>query len=359
MKLRDSVIPRFIAALLLISVSGSFAHAGKNSSVAKGIALSNSYAGNSWRQTMLKLWVRSAHEAILRGMIAKTIVVDADNSAAQQVTQIRDLIKGGWSAIAIDAVSPTGLNGVIQQACRSHIIVVVFDSLATAPCAYKIIYDYQNMGSLEAWYVANNLRVTSTVLEVRGIPGTSVDEEIHKGVMEGFSKYPNIVVVGSVYGYWTESIARQAVTDVLPSLQKIDAIVTQGGDALGVYEAFARADRPTPLIIMGNRQSELALWKRLSQASGGYGTISVSSAPGVSSIAFWVAQMILAGVNVPKTIVVPWLVVTQDDLDAWLRVVPPGGVATPLYDEQWTQKLIAATLTHEALPQSPIPGEIP
>jgi ribose transport system substrate-binding protein len=348
-----------LAAMLAFSLTGATAIAGETSTAMDGIALSNSYAANSWRQTMLRMWSISANRAIAGGVIARTTVTNADNSTAEQVTQIEGLIKAGWNAIAIDAASPTALNDVIHQACNAHIVIVVFDGLATAPCAYKIELVYEKMGLLEAWYVANNLHVTNTVLEVRGIAGTVVDAQIHEGIVKELSNYPNIVLIGSVYGNWTDSDARQAVARILPSLPNVDAVVTQGGDAYGVYEAFAAARRRPPVIIMGNRQDELALWKKLSKAPGGYATFSISPAPGVSSIAFWVAQQVLARAKVPKTIIVPWLVITEDDLDGWLKVVPPGGVASPIYSGQWTKQLIAATLGHAEFPEMPDPKELP
>ena len=68
---------------------------------------------------------------------------------------------------------------------------------------------------------------------------------------------------------------------------------------------------------MGNRQDELAWWKEQKDANG-YETMSVSIAPGVSTLAFWVAQQILDGKEVPKDLVVPFLRIDQDDLEASL-----------------------------------------
>ncbi|HTU55948.1 MAG TPA: ABC transporter substrate-binding protein [Acetobacteraceae bacterium] len=351
-----TALPLVLAALAL---AGAPARAGEMSTAKDGIALSNSYAGNSWRQQMLKMWDLASKDATASGTIAKTKVVNADNSAPQQASQIGDLTLQGWKAIVIDAASPTALNGVIQQACSAHIVVVVFDSLATAPCAYKVAYNYVDMGKMEADYVAKRLGDKGNVLEVRGIAGTSVDNDIHQGIVEGFAKYPGIKIVGSVHGNWTQSIAQKEVAGLLPTLPPVDAVVTQGGDGYGTYQAFKAAGRKTPLIIMGNRQDELALWKQLAQAPGGYQTFSLSSAPGVSSIAFWVAQQILAGAKVPKTVNVPLLVITSKDLDAWLKAVPEGGVATPLYTQPWTESLIAANLSQSAPPPSPVPGGMP
>lgn len=321
-----------------------------------GIALSNSYAGNTWRQQMLKTWDAATKTAISQHVIARTQVVNSNNSAPQQETQIQNLILQGWKAIVIDAASTTALNGVIKEACDAGIKVVVFDSLATAPCATKVAYDYTQMGVQEVDYVAKRLGGKGNLLEIRGIAGTSVDNDIHKGIVQEIAKYPGLKIVGSVNGNWTQSIAQKEVAGVLPSLPAIAAVVTQGGDGYGVYQAFRAAQRKTPLIIMGNRQDELALWKHLASQPGGYQTISLSSAPGCASIAFWVAQQILAGKAVPNTVQVPLLVIDQNALGPWLKATPPGGVATPVYDQAWTVKLIDANAAHQPLPPSPVPG---
>ena len=324
------------------------------STAADGIVLSNSYAGNSWRQEMIRTWNEATAKAVAGHVIAKAAVVNANNSAPQQETQIETMILQGWKAIVIDAASTTALNGVIGEACKAGVKVVVFDSLATAPCATKVAYDYERMGRMEVDYVAKALGGKGNVLQVRGIAGTSVDTDTNKGVLEELRKYPNLKLVGTVYGNWTQSIAQKAVAGVLPTLPPVQAVVTEGGDGYGTYEAFHGAGRPTPLIIMGNRQDELALWKQLDR-QGGYHTMSVSSAPGCASIAFWVAQQILAGKAVPSTVEVPLLVIRQNDLAPWLKATPAGGVATPVYDQGWTETLIAANAQHASLPPSPVP----
>ena len=78
---------------------------------------------------------------------------------------------------------------------------------------------------------------------------------------------------------------------------------------------------------MGNRQDELAWWKEQKDASG-YETMSVSIAPGVSTLAFWVAQQILDGQEVPKDLTVPFLRIDQDNLEANLAR-PPRRAASP------------------------------
>jgi ribose transport system substrate-binding protein len=95
---------------------------------------------------------------------------------------------------------------------------------------------------------------------------------------------------------------------------------------------FVAAGRKQPIIIiMGNRQDELAWWKE-QKAKNGYTTWSASIAPGVSTLAFWVAQQILDGrKDIPHDLLVPYLAFTQDDFEAALPNIPVGGVASHEY----------------------------
>ena len=72
---------------------------------------------------------------------------------------------------------------------------------------------------------------------------------------------------------------------------------------------------------MGNRHDELTWWKEQKDANG-YETFSQSIAPGVSTLAFWVAQQILDGKDVPKDLVVPTLRIDQDGLAEGLEMTP-------------------------------------
>jgi ribose transport system substrate-binding protein len=354
---RATLLATVVALATIVTASASLAAdtgvaAGDTSG--KKIALSNSYAGNSWRQQMLKTWDRATAEAVKDKTIKASKVVNANASAPEQANLIESLIVEGWDAIVINAASPTALNGVIQEACDAHIVVVVFDGLATAPCAYKVAYDYTSMGVQEADFVARQLGGKGNVLEVRGIAGVSVDDDIHKGITDEFAKTSGIKLVGSVHGNWTQTIAQKEVASVLPSLPKVDAIVTQGGDGWGTYQAFKAAGRPTPLIIFGNRQDELALWRDLLKENPKYDTFSVSSAPGCASVAFWVAQQVLAGKKVPNMITLPLPRIETKDLDQWLSVMPDGAVATPVYTQAWTAGLIDANAAGAPLPASPV-----
>ncbi|MGV8955322.1 MAG: ABC transporter substrate-binding protein [Cypionkella sp.] len=300
---------------------------------AKKIALSNNYAGNSWRQAMLTSWDKITGPAVKDGIVAAAdSFTTAENQATEQAAQIQNMILQGYDAIVINAASPTALNGAIKEACDAGITVVSFDGIVTEPCAWRIAVDFKGMGLSQVEYLSKSLPKGGNLLEIRGLAGVSVDDEISAGIAEGVAKYPQFKIVGSVHGDWAQDVAQKAVAGILPSLPEIVAVVTQGGDGYGAAQAIAATDRPMPTIIMGNRDDELKWWKEQKDANG-YTTMSVSIAPGVSTLAFWVAQQILDGKEVKKDLTVPFLRIDQDNLEANLANTQAGGVANVEYSQ--------------------------
>lgn len=329
--MRRSILSTTAPGLLLAAVLSVAAAPVLADTSDKRIALSNNYAGNSWRQAMLTSWETVTRPAVEAGIVAAAdAFTTGENSATEQAAQIQNLILQGYDAIVLNAASPTALNGAVKEACDAGIIVVSFDGIVTEPCAWRIAVDFREMGRVQVEYLAGRLPEGGNLLEIRGLAGVFVDDEISAGIHEGVEQFPQFTIAGSVHGDWAQDVAQRAVAGILPSLPEIVGVVTQGGDGYGAAQAFAAAGRPMPIIIMGNRQDELQWWKEQKDANG-YETMSVSIAPGVSTLAFWVAQQILDGREVPKDLVVPFLTITQDTLEASLETTPVGGVANVEY----------------------------
>ena len=324
---------RSVSMLALAAAAGLLAAPAQADTSKMKIAFSNNYAGNSWRQSMLKSYDVVAKQAVKDGIVAAAdVFTTADKEVPTQAAQIQNLILQGYNAIVINAASPDALNGAIKQACDAGIVVVSFDGIVTEPCAYRVVIDYKDYGEQEVEHMAKFEPKGGNLLEIRGLAGTSIDGLIHDGIVEGVKKHPEFKIVGSVEGDWDETTAQKAVASVLPSLPPIVGVVDQGGDGYGAAQAFAAAGKPRPTIIEGNRQDELQWWKEQKEKDG-YTTWSASIAPGVSTLAFWVAQQILDGKKVPHDLVVPYLAFTQDDFEKELPNIPKGGVASHEYTQ--------------------------
>lgn len=308
----------------------------------KRIAFSNNYAGNSWRQAMLKSYDIVTKKAVEDGVVATAdVFTTADQEVPTQAAQIQNLILQGYDAIVINASSPDALNGAVKQACDAGIVVVSFDGIVTEPCAYRVVVDFKAMGKEEVNQMAKFQPDGGNLLEIRGLAGTSIDQAIHEGIMEGVAEHPEFKIVNSVTGNWDQTTAQKAVATVLPSLPDIVGVVDQGGDGYGAAQAFAAAGRPEPTIIMGNRYDELEWWKQQKEANG-YTTWSASIAPGVSTLAFWVAQQVLDGrTDIPHDLMVPYLAFDQNNFEEALKTIPEGGVASHEYTLEEAKAAIA------------------
>ncbi|MBO0344010.1 ABC transporter substrate-binding protein [Roseibium sp. CAU 1637] len=307
----------------------------------KRIALSNNYAGNSWRQAMLESWEKVGSKAVSDGIVAAAdAFTTSENQATEQAAQIQNMILQGYDAIVINAASPTALNGAVKEACDAGIIVVSFDGIVTEPCAWRIAVDFKEMGRQQVEYLASRLPDGGNLLEIRGLAGVFVDDEIHAGIEQGVSENASFKIVGSVHGDWAQDVSQKAVAGILPSLPEIVGVVTQGGDGYGAAQAIKAAGRDVPVIVMGNRQDEMKWWAEARDADG-YETLSLSIAPGVGTLAFWVAQQIFDGAEVPKDLTVPFLKVTQDTLDETLEATPEGSVANVEYSQADAKAVIS------------------
>src|SRR6201993_807604 len=150
------------------------------------IAFSNNYAGNSWRQAMLKSYDIVTKKAVADGIVAAAdVFTTADKEVPTQAAQIQNLILQGYNAIVINASSPDALNGAIKQACDAGIVVVSFDGIVTEPCAYRLVVDIKDGGKREVHQVGNVQPKADNLLGIRGLAGTSIDALIHAGILEG------------------------------------------------------------------------------------------------------------------------------------------------------------------------------
>ena len=175
----------------------------------KKIAFSNNYAGNSWRQAMLKSYDAVTKKAVADKIVAAAdVFTTADKEVPTQAAQIQNLILQSYNAIVINAGSPDALNGAVKQACDAGIVVVSFDGIVTEPCAYRVVVDFKDMGKQEVEQMAKFQPKGGNLLEIRGLAGTSIDDAIHAGILEGVAAHPEFKIVNSVTGDWDQPTAR-------------------------------------------------------------------------------------------------------------------------------------------------------
>jgi ribose transport system substrate-binding protein len=302
------------------------------------IALSNSFYGNTWRKQMVDVMQKAANAAKGQGLISDFTVDNGDGTVNTQLAQLNSLILSHPDAILINAASATALNGAVAQAAQQGIKVVVFDSLTTSPDAYQIAYDFSSWGEIAGDYVAKRLDSKGgDVLITRGVVGSQPELLIYEAITKILKQRPEIHILGEVDTEADNAKAQSAVGNLLPSMPKVDAVLSEG--SYGVVQAFLAAGRSVPIVV-GNNRAEFILWWVDEKAKNGYQTISLGSEPSIGAVAFWLSLHILRGDKVPEMKVHPYLLplvaVTNDTVDQF-KDIQPGTVIAHAYDDQWVK----------------------
>jgi len=309
-----AVIVLVVLAIVLVTVLATRTNP-QTSATNKGhagpytIALSNSYIGNTWRVEMENEFKAACATAPYKTLI-KCSVYNAGNDVSKQTQQMDNLISSHVNAIVINAASPTGLNGVIQQACSAGILVVSYDNVVTAPCALKVNTDQYKFGQQLAQYVVDSLKGKGNVVMVTGVAGTFVDEQRNKGAADVFKNNPNIKVIAKYTGQWASDVAERNTAAQLTSLDKIDGVWCQGGTD-GVIRAILAAKRPLPTAVAGEGENGFRQYM-VQYKSQGFKAISLGQPPYLVLVSLELATQVLQGKHAKADITIPFPFVTTD-----------------------------------------------
>jgi ribose transport system substrate-binding protein len=304
------------------------------------IALSNAYYGNTWRHQMVQAFEAAAKEAKKEGKISKFIVENGNGTVNEQISQMGDLILRHVNVIAIDAASDSALNGIIAKACAAGIKVIAFDSIVSAPCAYKLDFNFKRYQAAQTKWIVNKLHGKGNIIVVRGVKGSAPDHDMYAAQMGVLKQHPGIKVVATVYGQATGPVAQAAVSNVLPSLPHVDAVLDQGGgDDYGIAQAFEQYGgvykKHPPIIAGGGSANFIHWWAQMAKKTG-YETISMNTTPGIGGAAFWLALDLAHGVSVPHFMTMPVATVTQKNLQQYANL-KPGTIVSPTYSASWVK----------------------
>jgi len=315
---------RWIAGVVLIAVlavgaaacgggnddkqSSGSASAGNGGKKLK-IALANSYIGNKWRIEMANTFKAACAMPPYKDQIDCS-VFNSGNDVSKQTQQISNLISEHVDAIVLNAASPTGLNGVVRQACQRKILVVSFDNIVTEPCALKVNTDQTKFGQQLAQFLVQKLNGKGNVIMVTGVAGTSVDADRNKGAKGVFKQNPGMKVVGRYTGMWDSATAQRNTAAQLPSLPKVDGIWSQGGTD-GVIKAFIDAKRPLPATA-GEAENGFRKFLTGYQGQKPVDGLSIGQPPYLSVVALELARAILKGQHAKSDVTIPFPAVTGE-----------------------------------------------
>jgi ribose transport system substrate-binding protein len=267
------------------------------------IAVVNGFVGNTWRIQMIQTAKAYAEQAGMKDKIKELKVVSTGTDVAAQLGAVEDFINQGYDAIITIAVAPEGFDRVIRLADRNNVVIVPFDNVLDTDKVMQVNEDQLEIGRLSARHLLKELgqKRDGKILEVRGLPGNSVDRDRHLGFREVMEKEGKFQIV-EVVGNWDDGTAQKATADALAVHGKFEAVFTQGGSTGSVR---AMMDAKHPFVPMAG-EGENGYRKLIVQHAGeGLKGFSYSQSPGLVAISMKAAISALEGNPMPQLISVP------------------------------------------------------
>jgi len=283
------------------------------------IAVVNGFVGNTWRIQMIQTAKAYAEQAGIKEKIKELKVVSTGTDVAAQLGAIEDFINQGFDAIITIAVAPDGFDRVIRLADRNNVVIVPFDNVLDTDKVMQVNEDQLEICRLSARHLLKELgqKRDGKILEVRGLPGNSVDRDRHLGFREVMEKEGKFQIV-EVVGNWDDGTAQKATADAVAVHGKFEAVFTQGGSTGSVR---AMMDAKHPLVPMAG-EGENGYRKLIAKHAGeGLKGLSYSQSPGLVSVSMKAAISALEGNPMPQLISVPIPVVDyttlKDNVNFW------------------------------------------
>jgi ribose transport system substrate-binding protein len=228
------------------------------------IGYASSYAGNTWRANVME---RLQNEIIPKwkglGLLNEVIITQSNLNDATQIQQMRQLVDQGVDAIIVCCSNPTALNQTVQYAYERGVPVFSAVGYLTSPYAVNSSANFVVGGDMMGEWLAKEIGGKGNVLVVEGIPGTSASDSQDKGAKAALAKYPDIKVVGSIAGMWTDQVAQAEIQKWLATNPgELNGIIIQSASELGALRALKQSGREMVPFTVGGELGALCYWRK-------------------------------------------------------------------------------------------------
>ena len=267
------------------------------------IALANGFVGNTWRIQMIKMAKAYAATPDMKGNIKEFKIVSTGTDVAAQIAAIDNFINSGYDAIVTIAVNPTAFAPVIKRANAAGVVLVPFDNVLDSDEVMMVNEDQTSLGTQSADWLIKNLKTKAgKILEVRGLPGNSVDRDRHVGFRKIMEAAGNKFEIVEVVGNWDDGTAQKVVADAVAVHKSFDAMFVQGGSTGAVRALIDAKHKMIPVA----GESENGFRKLCAErAKDGLVCASLGQSPGLVAISMKAAVAALQGKVMPQMISVP------------------------------------------------------
>ena len=202
-------------------------------------------------------WIREQRQGVLdtaQKLGLQTVVLDAANHPAKQISDIEDLVTRRVDAILISTYFAEAIAPAVREANRANIPLIVLSSSLVGDVDWTVQLSVDTLASARTAgeYFVKRLHGTGNVVQIEGSPGSTVNQKRGIGWHEVVDKVPGIKVVGRIMADYDRAKALKGMEDMLQAHARIDGVYTHSEDmALGAIQAVREAGRASGTFVTG------------------------------------------------------------------------------------------------------------
>jgi ribose transport system substrate-binding protein len=281
--------------------------------------MANGFVGNTWRIQMIKTLKAYAEQPDIAPFIDELKIVSTGTDVSAQIAAIDNFINSDFDAILTIAVNPTAFEPVIRRANRADVVFIPFDNVLDSDQVLQVNEDQLEIGRIMGRWLTKTMGTSGKLIEVRGLPGNSVDRDRHLGFREIVEGSGNSFDIIEVVGNWDDGTAQKVVADALAVHGQFDGMFVQGGST-GAVRALIDAGHPF-IPVAGEAENG---FRKLCAEHAGDGLVcsSAGQSPGLVAISLKAAIHALQGDVLPQYVSVPIPLVEHPNFEPDVNYYP-------------------------------------
>jgi ribose transport system substrate-binding protein len=188
----------------------------------------------------------------------RLVVMDAQRDSVRQIAQIETAIRMKPQLLIVAPNERAPLTEVMKHAIEQHIAVICLERDIVEPNYTSWIrVDNRAIGRLIGQFVVDALtkkygEPRGNIVELAGLKGVEAETNRKLGAHDIWDKYPNIKVVTEAVANWSQSEAKDRMTEILSAVPQIDVVFGRSDPmATGAYLAARERGRDKEMIFVG------------------------------------------------------------------------------------------------------------
>ena len=245
-------------------------------------------------------------------------VVDAGGDAAKQLQQVETFISQKVDAIIMQPQEQEACSPAIDKAKAAGIPIINCNSLTiTEPDAYVGSNDSES-AEIAMTYIAEQLGGKGNVLMMHGHPGQTAEVKRTEGAMDILAQNPDMTLLDEQTADWDRAEAMTLMENWIQAYgDQINAVFCQNDEmALGALNALVQADKKDNVLVVGVDAIDDALQ---SVKDGKMDATVYQDCKGQAEGAIEAAYKLAKGESVEKEILIPFILVTTENVDEYLK----------------------------------------